>query len=232
MVPLVAECLQDLQLLQEIGLNQEEVILVRDQLQTHTRTVTIKATVLIVKMRVSVISTIRTMTNRKDLNLPDLKCPTSMLVRLILEAIGGVHQSRSTSDRGKMDSHKLSLCSLNLTSVAKLSLKQLCLKWLVMRLHFQVVILSKDIKMMAMVVNTTKGRQINVARLLSKATAMTINRMGSYHHHEVHQRRKGQARRAFLVFPMGQSKALMVFPMAHLQMEESQELALCPSSHH
>jgi hypothetical protein len=172
------------------------------------------------------------MTNRsKDLNLPDLKCPTSMLVQLILEAIGGVHQSRSTSDRGKMDSHKLSLCSLNLTSVAKPSLKQLYLKWLVMRLHFQVVILSKDIKMMAMVANTTKGRQINVACLLSKATAMTINRLGSYRHHEVHQRRKGQAR-DLLVFQMGQSKALMVFPMVHLQMEESQELALCPSSHH
>ena len=68
-VQLGAECLQDLQLLLEIGLRQEDTpINSRPQL-THMQIAMAKATVPIDRMRVSVISTIHTMTNRsKDRN--------------------------------------------------------------------------------------------------------------------------------------------------------------------
>jgi len=79
--------------------------------------------------------------------------------------------------------------------------------------------------------NIIKDRQINVAHL-SKVMATTINsQMGFNHHHEVHQRRQGQAL-ALLVFPVVPKRALMVFLVDHRQMEGLQGPALCPCKHH
>jgi hypothetical protein len=223
------ECLQGLQLLLVIALRQGDT-LIKDQPQPQpqsirTQMAIAKATVLIAKTRVSVISTIHTMTSpSKDRNRPDLKCQILVLLQQILKVYGEEHQSRSTSDQGKIHTDKPSLWNSNLTPAAKLNPKQPCLKWQGLRMG--AAMHHKVIRMMAMGANTTKVHQINVVRrLLSKD--MTINRMVLHHHHEVHQQTQGQAP-ALLVSLMVQSQVLMAFPMVLLQ--ASQELAQCPSN--
>jgi hypothetical protein len=213
MVLLVEECLQDLLLLPEIARHRKRDIPTKDHPPETMET--IKATALIGRMRVSVIFTIHIMINRsKDHNLPDLKCQTSMPYNQIPAAFEEEHQLRSISDHRKVDMARSSRYNLNLMFVVKLNLKQLYLKWLEMRLHSQMVIPNKDIKMMVMVGNIIKVHQISVLHL-SKAMVTTINRMDLYHHHEVHQRRRGQAP-ALLVFQMAPSQASMVRLMVPL----------------
>jgi hypothetical protein len=228
---LVEECPQDLPLLPEVAHHNKEHILTKDHHQLEILIQMIQATVLMDKVRASVISTIHIMiNNNKDHNLPDLKCRTLMLRNQIPGDCGEEHQSRSISDHRKIIMVKSSRSNLSLISVAKRNLKQLYLKWLAMRLLSQTLIPSKDIRMMVIVVNTIKVRQINVAHLLSKDMDTMISRMDMCLHHEEHQRRQEQAQ-ALVVSPMVPRQALMVFLMARLQIPGLQELAPCPFNH-
>jgi hypothetical protein len=228
---LVEGCPQDLPLLPEVAHHNKEHILIKGHHLVEILIQMIQATVLMDKVRASVISTIHIMINHnKDHNLPDLKCRTLMLRNPTLGGCGEEHQSRSTSDHRKITMVKSSRSNLNLIFVVKRNLKQLYLKWLAMRPLSRTLIHSKDIRMTAMVVNTIKVRQLNVVRLLSKGMGTMISRTDMYHHHEEHQRHQEQAQ-ALVVSRIIPRQALMGFLMARLQTVESQELAPCPFNH-
>jgi hypothetical protein len=228
---LVEGCPQDLPLLPEAAHHNREHILTKGHHPVVILMQMIQATVLMDKVRASVISTIHIMINHnKDHNLPDLKCRTLMLRIHILGECGEEHQSRSTLDHRKTIMVKSSRSNLSLISVAKRNLKQLYLKWLAMRLLSRTIIHSKDIRMMVTVVNTIKVRQINVAHLLSKGMDTMISRMDMCPHHEEHQQRQEQAQ-ALVASPMVPRQALTVFLMARLQTWGLQELAPCPFNH-